>query len=85
MLFRSLGFLSVLVATLLSYPLDFFARFVPRVVALIVTLLLVVGAVVGLVFLLVPVVTAESAGAVVCRVLMSFLVSRRAGQGALWS
>jgi len=56
-----LGFLSVLVATLLSYPIDFLTRFVPRVAALLLTLLMLGGALVGLVFLIVPVVTAEFA------------------------
>jgi predicted PurR-regulated permease PerM len=55
-----LGFLAVLIATLLGRALDFFARFMPRVAALLVTIVLVVGAIVGLVVLLVPVVSAEA-------------------------
>jgi predicted PurR-regulated permease PerM len=56
-----LGFLSVLLATLLSYPLDFFSRFMPRVLALILTIVLVVGGIGGLVLLSIPVLTAQAA------------------------
>lgn len=55
-----LGFLSILLATLLSYPIDFLSRFMPRVVALVLTIIVVVGAAVGLAFLTVPIVTAEA-------------------------
>jgi predicted PurR-regulated permease PerM len=55
-----LGFLSVLVATLLTYPLDFLGRFMPRALALVVTILGIVGLLVGLVFLIVPVADAQA-------------------------
>src|SRR5689334_21005087 len=42
-----LAFFAVVVATLLTYPIDLFARILPRAVAVVLTLLLVVGALVG--------------------------------------
>jgi predicted PurR-regulated permease PerM len=56
-----LGFLAVLCATLVSFPIDFLHRFMPRPVALVVTIVLLLGAAVGLGFLVVPVVTDEAA------------------------
>ncbi|APR79338.1 Hypothetical protein A7982_04685 [Minicystis rosea] len=57
-----LGFLAVLLATLLSYPLDFFARYMPRVAALILTIVLVVGAAVGILLIAVPILVRQAAG-----------------------
>jgi predicted PurR-regulated permease PerM len=55
-----LGLLSVLVATLLVYPVDFFSSWVPRAVAMLLTIFLVVGVLAGVVVLLVPVVGAQA-------------------------
>lgn len=55
-----LGFLSVLVATLLTYPIDFFSRFMPRALALVTTILIVFALVAGLVVLIVPVADAQA-------------------------
>lgn len=55
-----LGFLSILLATLLSYPIDFFSRFMPRALALVLTVVLVVSAAVGLALITVPVLTAQA-------------------------
>jgi predicted PurR-regulated permease PerM len=56
-----LGFLAVLLATLLSYPLDLFSRWMPRPLALIVTILLVAGVLIGVGFAAVPVLTVQGA------------------------
>jgi predicted PurR-regulated permease PerM len=55
-----LSFLSILIATLLSYPLGFFARFMPRVLALILTILIVVGIFCGVVLIAVPIVSGQA-------------------------
>jgi predicted PurR-regulated permease PerM len=55
-----LGFLSILLAALLSYPIDFFSRFMPRPLAMVLTIVLVVGAVVGLGLITVPILTAQA-------------------------
>ncbi len=55
-----LSFLSILIATLLSYPLGFFARFVPRPIALIFTILLVAAIFGGVIFVAVPIVSAQA-------------------------
>jgi predicted PurR-regulated permease PerM len=54
-----LGFLAVLLATLLSVPIELFARVMPRPLALILTVVLVVGLVVGLGLIAVPVLSTQ--------------------------
>lgn len=55
-----LGLLSILLGTLLSYPIDFFSRFMPRALALVLTIVLVAGAFVGLGLITVPILTAQA-------------------------
>lgn len=55
-----LGFLSILLATLLSYPIHFFSRFMPRAVGVLLTIVLVVGAAVVLALITVPILTAQA-------------------------
>jgi predicted PurR-regulated permease PerM len=55
-----LGFLAVLIGTVLTYPLDLLSRFVPRAAALVLTLVAIVGGITGVVLLLVPIVTAQA-------------------------
>jgi predicted PurR-regulated permease PerM len=54
-----LGFLAILLATVLSYPLDLFARVLPRPLALIFTIALIAGGAAGLALLGLPVLTQQ--------------------------
>jgi predicted PurR-regulated permease PerM len=55
-----LGFLAILLATVLTYPIDLLARAVPRPVALILTILLIASALLGLGLLAAPVLSAQA-------------------------
>jgi predicted PurR-regulated permease PerM len=55
-----LGFLAILVGTLLSYPIDWLSRAVPRGVAVVLTLFSVIGGAVLLVWLFAPTVSNEA-------------------------
>jgi len=55
-----LGFLSVLVATLVTYPLDLFSRFMPRALAMVLTIVLLAGGAALLALITVPVLSAEA-------------------------
>ena len=54
------GFLAVLLATLLTYPIDFLARRLPRGVAVLITLLTLAGAVTAAILYLAPVVSEQA-------------------------
>ena len=72
-------FLAIFLATLLTHPLNFFARYLPRVVALLVTLVFGMGAGVGLVFLAVPVLNEQA------RRLLAELPTAQGRLEHLWS
>src|SRR5262249_26334785 len=55
------GFFSILLATLLSFPMDLFSRVVPRAAALAFTIALVAAVAAGAGFLVVPVIAAQVA------------------------
>lgn len=56
-----LGFLAVLLAVLISYPLDLFDRFMPRPLALALTIVLVAGVAALILVASLPVLAAEAA------------------------
>ena len=54
-----LGFLALLLASALSYPVDLFSRVMPRSLATLLTLLLLLGAIAGVLVLAVPVIATQ--------------------------